>query len=92
MERGHWRLSLIVNGSDKILIGKEQRKRAKEIAKQYGYLPYMIERYVALWGEQEAIQFLKACEQPIKKSIRLNTLRATTEETLSRLKAKGVRL
>ena len=52
----------------------------------------MIERYLALWGEQEAIQFLEACEQPIKKAIRLNTLRAPVEETLSRLKAKGVRL
>ncbi len=92
MERGHWRLILRANGSDRILIGKEQRKRAKELAKQYGYLPYMIERYVALWGEQEAIQFLKACERSIKKSIRLNTIRATAEETLSRLKAKGVRL
>ncbi len=52
----------------------------------------MIERYVALWGEQEAIQFLEACEQPIKRAIRLNTLRAPAEETLNRLKAKGVRL
>lgn len=92
MERGHWRLILRANGSDRILVGKEQRKRAKEIAKQYGYLPYMIERYVALWGEQEAIQFLEACEQPIKRAIRLNALRAPAEETLSRLKAKGVRL
>jgi len=52
----------------------------------------MIERYVALWGEQEAIQFLEACEHPIRRAIRLNTLRAPAEETLSRLKAKGVRL
>jgi len=52
----------------------------------------MIERYVALWGEQEAIQFLEACEQPIKKAIRLNTLRAPAKETLSRLKGKNVRL
>jgi NOL1/NOP2/sun family putative RNA methylase len=52
----------------------------------------MIERYVALWGEQEAIQFLEACEQPIKRAIRLNTLRAPAKETLSRLKGKNVRL
>ncbi|MHA1484675.1 MAG: NOL1/NOP2/sun family putative RNA methylase [Candidatus Thorarchaeota archaeon] len=52
----------------------------------------MIERYVALWGEQEAIQFLEACERPIKRAIRLNTLRAPAEETLSRLKGKNVRL
>ena len=71
---------------------KELRQKAKTIAKEYEYLPYMIERYLALWGEEETMQFLKACEQPIRTSIRINTLRAETEKVLATMKRKGVDL
>ncbi len=72
--------------------GKELRTKAKTIAKEYGYLPYMIERYLALWGERETMQFLEACEKPISTAIRINTLRAEESFILDRLKSKGVRI
>ena len=71
---------------------KELRQKAKAIAMEHGYLPYMIERYVALWGEEETLQFIKACEQPIKTSIRLNTLRAEPEKVITNLQKKGINL
>jgi NOL1/NOP2/sun family putative RNA methylase len=69
---------------------RKQRDKAKTIAKEHGYQPYMIERYLALWGEQETLQFLEACERPIRTSIRMNTLRANQEAALSRIKSKGI--
>jgi NOL1/NOP2/sun family putative RNA methylase len=69
---------------------KELRDRAKVLAKERGYQPYMIERYLALWGEIETIQFLDACEKPIKTSIRMNTLRADQETALNRVRNKGI--
>lgn len=71
---------------------KELRERAKTIANEYGYLPYMIERYLALWGEKETMQFLKACEKPVRTAIRINTLRAKQEFIVDRLRSKGVAL
>jgi NOL1/NOP2/sun family putative RNA methylase len=71
---------------------KELRQKAKTIAKEYEYLPYMIERYLALWGEDETMQFLDACERPIRTSIRINTLRANPEDVQSTMKEKGVQL
>ena len=69
---------------------KELKARAKELATEFGYLPYMIERYLLLWREEETIQFLKACEKPIKTAIRLNTLKNSIEETLQALQHKKV--
>lgn len=71
---------------------KELREKAKALAKAYGYQPYMIERYLALWGEQETLQFLKACELPVRTSIRVNTLRADQETVVHRLTEKGITL
>ena len=69
---------------------KEIRSRAKELAKKYEYLQYMIERYLALWGEDETLKYLQACELPIRSSIRINTLKTTNDEVLSRLRSKSV--
>lgn len=71
---------------------KEVRTRAKALAKEYGYLPYMIERYLFLWGEEETLEFLKACENPIQTSIRLNTLKSTLKATRAKLEQKGIHL
>ncbi|NHI83893.1 MAG: RsmB/NOP family class I SAM-dependent RNA methyltransferase [Candidatus Thorarchaeota archaeon] len=71
---------------------KEHRQKAKDLAKEYGYLPYMIERYLALWGQDETLEFLKACERPIRTSIRTNTLKITVQELKERLEKKNVSL
>jgi 16S rRNA C967 or C1407 C5-methylase (RsmB/RsmF family) len=71
---------------------KEIRKLAKRLAKEYGYLPYMIERYLILWGETETIQFLDACELPVQTAIRINTLKSSVNQVWERLQEKGVKL
>lgn len=71
---------------------KDLRQRAKTLAKEYGYLQYMIERYLTLWGEEETLEFLKACENPIRTAIRVNTLRITSDELVTRLEKKRVTL
>ncbi len=69
---------------------KELRSRAKELSKEYGYLQYMLERYLALWGEEDTLRFLEACESPVRSSIRVNSLKTTNAEVLSRLRSKSV--
>ena len=74
------------------MASKQLRRRAKEIANQYGYLPYMIERYLALWGEEETIQFIEACEEQITTSLRVNTLKIDSDSLQRRLRLKKVTL
>ncbi|TFH07591.1 MAG: RsmB/NOP family class I SAM-dependent RNA methyltransferase [Candidatus Thorarchaeota archaeon] len=71
---------------------KDLRQKAKPIATEHEYLPYMIERYLVLWGEDATMQFIEACDRPIRTSIRLNTLRAEPEKVIERLQKKGVKL
>ncbi|MHA1480336.1 MAG: RsmB/NOP family class I SAM-dependent RNA methyltransferase [Candidatus Thorarchaeota archaeon] len=71
---------------------KERKQRSKVIAKEYGYLPYMIERYLTLWGEDETIQFIEACEKTVRTSIRINELKSPISTTISRLEKKRVKL
>jgi NOL1/NOP2/sun family putative RNA methylase len=71
---------------------KELRRRAKELAKEHGYLQYMIERYLSLWGEEDTLHFIEACERPVRTAIRINTLKSSTGTVLGRLQKKGVTL
>ncbi|MHA2143206.1 MAG: RsmB/NOP family class I SAM-dependent RNA methyltransferase [Candidatus Thorarchaeota archaeon] len=74
------------------MANRQLRQRAKELAKEHGYLPYMIERYLALWGEEETIQFIEACEEQITTSIRANTIKMEAEALKARLQLKQVTL
>ncbi|MFX1261475.1 MAG: RsmB/NOP family class I SAM-dependent RNA methyltransferase [Promethearchaeota archaeon] len=74
------------------MASKQLRRRAKEMANQYGYLPYMIERYLALWGEEETIQFIEACEEQITTSVRVNTLKIDSDSLQRRLRLKQTTL
>ncbi len=78
--------------SSEKLSRRERKDKAKEIAKIHGYLAYMIERYLALWGEEETINFIEACENPIRTAIRINTLKIDIEDAKVRLSEKGVNL
>ena len=64
---------------------KAIRETAKRLAKEYGYLPYMIERYLMLWGVDETAQFLDACELSVRTAIRINTLKSSVDQAWSRL-------
>ena len=36
---------------------------AQSLAEDYGYLPYMVERYLLMFGSEETLEFLNANEQ-----------------------------
>ncbi len=74
------------------MANRQLRQKAKELAKATGYLPYMIERYLALWGEKETIQFIEACEEQITTSVRVNSLKIDAEALRTRLHIKQVTL
>ncbi len=73
-------------------VSKILREKAKVIAKEHGYLQYMIERYLSLWGEEETLRFIEACDQPLRTAIRMNTLKHPTEGTVKKISSKGVDL
>jgi NOL1/NOP2/sun family putative RNA methylase len=68
------------------------REEIKRLAEEYGYLPYMISRYLDLFGKTETLKMLEANERPPARWIRTNTLKITPEELRSRLVAKGFTL
>lgn len=67
--------------------------RAKELAKKYGYLSYMIQRYYEIFRDwNKVILFLEGNEKPIPKSIRCNTLRIECNKLEDKLNSKGIML
>lgn len=64
---------------------------AARLAQKYGYLEYMVERYLQLFGaETEA--FLIGNDEPLPKTLRVNTLVTSPQKLASRLRQKGVDL
>lgn len=47
---------------------------ARELAVKYGYLPYMVQRYLDMFGHEETLAFLNAVERGLPRTIRCNTL------------------
>ncbi len=65
--------------------------KARELAKRYGYLPYMVQRYYEIFKDwNEVILFLKGNERPILKSIRCNTLRIDCSKLEDKLNSKNI--
>jgi len=64
---------------------------AEKIASKYGYLPYMVQRYIYMLGLNEAIKLLEAFEKKIKPVIRVNTLMIESEKLVKRLEGMGFR-
>jgi len=56
---------------------------------EYGYADFLIERYIKLFGKDETRKLLEANEKPLKKAIRINTLKISVKDCLSRLEKKG---
>ena len=67
-------------------------KSIYKLAEQYGYLPYMIERYFQFLGEDQTIQLLEANDKPLTPSIRINTLKIDKNSLKQRLESKGFKL
>ncbi|MFX1418020.1 MAG: RsmB/NOP family class I SAM-dependent RNA methyltransferase [Promethearchaeota archaeon] len=67
-------------------------KESKKLAEEYGYLPYMVERYIQFLGLDETLKLLKANEKPLIPSIRVNTLKTSILNLKNRLEQKGFEL
>ncbi len=65
---------------------------AQELSQKYGYLQYMIERYIDFLGIDETIKLLEANERQLTPSIRVNTLKIKINELKERLEHKGFEL
>jgi len=63
-----------------------------QIAEKYGYLPYMIERYLDFLGIDGTLALLNANEQPLTPSIRVNSLKIGPMKLKTRLEQKGFKL
>lgn len=66
-------------------------QKARDLAKKYGFLDYMVERYLDIFKE-ETTSFLESCNYPLKKSIRCNTLKIECNKLVELLKQKGFEL
>lgn len=64
---------------------------AHRLAKKYGYKEFMVERYLALFGD-ETDQFLRGNDHRFLKTIRVNTLAIPIPEEKQRLETKGLEL
>ncbi len=65
--------------------------KARELARKYGYLPYMIQRYYEIFKDwNEVVLFLEGNEKPIPKSIRCNTLRIECNKLEEKLSNKNI--
>ncbi len=71
-------------------VSQDQRRESVELAKKYGYLPYMIERYFAM--DIDVIALLEAFEKKPLKGIRCNTLKSGCSSLKKRLEGRGFKL
>ncbi len=67
------------------------KKQVEQLAKKFGYLEYMVERYFALFGSETEV-FLEGNEKKLAKTIRCNELVTTPVELKERLVVKGFEL
>lgn len=64
---------------------------AAELARRFGYMPYMIQRYMHIFGSrEELLSFLAAVEKGLPKYLRCNTLAlGSCDELVRTMREKG---
>lgn len=67
-------------------------KETEELASSYGYLPYMVQRYIDILGYKEALKLLESMEKPVKPVVRTNTLLVEPRDLKHRLSLHGFEL
>ncbi|MEM4224388.1 MAG: RsmB/NOP family class I SAM-dependent RNA methyltransferase [Desulfurococcaceae archaeon] len=70
----------------------EPSREAYELALKYGYLPYMVQRYIDMLGYRVAVLLLESFEKPPKPVVRVNTLLITPKDLKNRLEQLGFQL
>ncbi|TFF95615.1 MAG: RsmB/NOP family class I SAM-dependent RNA methyltransferase [Promethearchaeota archaeon] len=71
---------------------KRYTKEALQLAEKYGYLPYMIQRYIDLLGNHDTIKLLEANQNPPTTWIRVNSLKINIDEIVRKLQKKGFQM
>lgn len=84
----YWKLKAVIG----VLKEKTNSSTVISLAKKYGYLPYMIARYLEVLGHDETIELLEANEKPLPDTIRCNDYAIECRVLAERLEAKGYRL
>jgi len=64
-------------------------REAVRLAERYGYLPYMVERYIEILGLEGARELLEANEQPLPETIRCNDYLIDCDDLVQSLEGKG---
>lgn len=70
----------------------EPSNEAREIALNYGYLPYMVQRYIDILGADKAVELLESFTRPPKLVVRTNTTIIAPQDLEKRLKNMGFQL
>ncbi|MEM4953106.1 MAG: RsmB/NOP family class I SAM-dependent RNA methyltransferase [Desulfurococcaceae archaeon] len=65
---------------------------AIELSLEYGYLPYVVQRYIDILGYEGAIKLLEAFEKPVKPVVRTNTVLIDSLRLKHRLEKLGFKL
>jgi NOL1/NOP2/sun family putative RNA methylase len=68
------------------------KEQAKQLADKFDYLVETVERFLELFGFEETTEMLEAYNQKPLQSIRVNTLKITSDELLKKLQQKGMKL
>ncbi len=74
------------------ILEKARDQRIKDLARKYGYKPYMIARYTEILGWKEAVQLLEINEKPLPDTIRCNDFLIECDQLVKRMEKKGYRL
>jgi len=74
------------------LVSLKVSREAVSLAERYGYRPYMIERYLRMFGRVETLELLEANEVPLPETIRCNDYLISCKELEERLEEKGFEL
>ena len=94
-ERGHEGIALFVNAVLRTLLRKgralpEPDDPIEALALRHAFPPWLVRRWVARSGGEEAELLMNALNERPPFTIRINTLRLTREEIILRLKSEGV--
>lgn len=95
-KRGHQGIASMINGvlrsvlreGDKLAI-PDDLPTAERIALQHSHPQWLVERWIAQYGEETAEAVCEANNQPPKVSIRVNALKADRDELLRELESEG---
>jgi 16S rRNA (cytosine967-C5)-methyltransferase len=72
--------------------GEAIKDKMERLSVESSHMPWMLAHWAASFGEDEMQRLALANNQTPETAFRINTLRAGSEETLSRLEAEGVKM